>query len=122
MQIEERVVGDVTILDLKGKMTLGEGDELLKDKINSLVEPGSQEAAAQPRGCPVYRFGGSGRSRAGLHHRQPAGRQAEAPEPDQAHRGSPDHHEAHHGLRGATTPRKRRSRASPEERAAMPAR
>ena len=37
MQIEERVVDGVTILDLKGKMTLGEGDEILKDKINSLV-------------------------------------------------------------------------------------
>jgi anti-sigma B factor antagonist len=37
MQIEERVVGDVTILDLKGKITLGEGDEALKDKINSLA-------------------------------------------------------------------------------------
>ncbi len=37
MQIEERVVGEVTILDLKGKITLGEGDEALKDKINSLT-------------------------------------------------------------------------------------
>jgi anti-sigma B factor antagonist len=37
MQIEERVVGDVTILDLKGKITLGEGDEALKDKVNSLA-------------------------------------------------------------------------------------
>jgi anti-sigma B factor antagonist len=37
MQIEERVVSDVTILDLKGKITLGDGDEALKDKINSLV-------------------------------------------------------------------------------------
>ena len=37
MQIEERVVNDVTILDLKGKITLGDGDEALKDKINSLV-------------------------------------------------------------------------------------
>jgi anti-sigma B factor antagonist len=37
MQIEERVVNDVTILDLKGKITLGEGDEALKDKINSLI-------------------------------------------------------------------------------------
>lgn len=39
MQIEERVVNNgVTVLDLKGKMTLGEGDELLKDKINSLLQ------------------------------------------------------------------------------------
>ena len=37
MQIEERVVGSVTILDLKGKVTLGDGDEALKDKINSLI-------------------------------------------------------------------------------------
>src|SRR5436190_857870 len=40
MQIEERVDKNhpnVTILDLKGKITLGEGDEALKDKINSLV-------------------------------------------------------------------------------------
>jgi hypothetical protein len=29
MQIEERVVNNVTILDLKGKITLGEGDEAL---------------------------------------------------------------------------------------------
>ncbi|MDP4001296.1 MAG: hypothetical protein Q8P83_03585 [bacterium] len=27
MQIQERRVGDVVILDLKGSMTLGEGDE-----------------------------------------------------------------------------------------------
>ena len=40
MQIDERVVDGVMILDLKGKMTLGEGDELLKDKINSLIQQG----------------------------------------------------------------------------------
>jgi anti-sigma B factor antagonist len=37
MQIDERQVGEVMILDLKGKITLGEGDEVLKDKINSLI-------------------------------------------------------------------------------------
>jgi len=29
MQIEERASGDVMILDVSGKLTLGEGDELL---------------------------------------------------------------------------------------------
>ena len=38
MQIDERSAGEVTILDLKGRMTLGEGDESLKDKVNSLVQ------------------------------------------------------------------------------------
>lgn len=37
MQITERQVGAIMILDLKGKITLGEGDEVLKDKINSLI-------------------------------------------------------------------------------------
>ena len=45
MQIEERVVDDVTILDLKGKITLGEGDEALKDKINSLLAAEPQAAS-----------------------------------------------------------------------------
>lgn len=40
MHIEERVVGDVVVLDLKGKITLGDGDELLKDKVNSLLNQG----------------------------------------------------------------------------------
>ncbi len=43
MQIEERSVGDITVLDLKGKMSLGEGDELLRDKINSLIHQGRRK-------------------------------------------------------------------------------
>ena len=43
MQIEERTVGDVVVLDLKGKVTLGQGDELLKDKVNSLVNQGHRK-------------------------------------------------------------------------------
>src|SRR5437870_6682772 len=43
MQIEGRHVGDVVVLDLKGKITLGEGDELLKDKVNSLVNQGHKK-------------------------------------------------------------------------------
>ena len=40
MEIEERTEGDVTILDLKGKMVGGEDDELLREKVESLVEAG----------------------------------------------------------------------------------
>jgi len=43
MHIEERSAGDVTLLDLKGKMTLGDGDELLKDKVNSLANQGNRK-------------------------------------------------------------------------------
>jgi anti-sigma B factor antagonist len=40
MQMEERQVGNVTILDLAGRMTIDHGAELLKDKINSLIVEG----------------------------------------------------------------------------------
>lgn len=40
MQIEERHVGNIVILDVYGKMTLGDGDQLLKDKLYSLVHRG----------------------------------------------------------------------------------
>jgi anti-sigma B factor antagonist len=43
MQIDERKIGNVTILDLKGKLTLGDGDELLRSKINGLVQAGAKQ-------------------------------------------------------------------------------
>lgn len=43
MQIHQRSVGDVTVIDLRGKMTLGEGDELLRDKVNSLIQQGHKK-------------------------------------------------------------------------------
>ena len=60
MQIEERGVGDVTILDLKGKMTLGEGDELLKDKINSLIHQGQRKLLLNLEGVPYIDSAGLG--------------------------------------------------------------
>jgi len=60
MQIEERSAGDVTVLDLKGKMTLGEGDELLKDKINSLVQQGRRKVVLNLEGVPYIDSAGLG--------------------------------------------------------------
>jgi anti-sigma B factor antagonist len=60
MRIEERVVDDVTILDLKGKMTLGEGDELLKDKVNSLVSQGHKKVVLNLEAVPYIDSAGLG--------------------------------------------------------------
>jgi len=60
MVIEERVIGDVTILDLKGKMTLGEGDELLKDKINSLIHQQQKKLLLNLEGVPYIDSAGLG--------------------------------------------------------------
>jgi anti-sigma B factor antagonist len=46
MQITERHVGDVTIIDLNGRLVLGDGDELLRDKVNSLVQQGHNQLIA----------------------------------------------------------------------------
>ena len=43
MMIEERTVGDVTILDMKGKMTLGDGDEVLRNKVAAMIMAGSKK-------------------------------------------------------------------------------
>ena len=60
MQIEERSAGDVTLLDLKGKMTLGEGDETLKDKINSLVHQGRKKLVLNLAEVPYIDSAGLG--------------------------------------------------------------
>src|SRR6516225_1753441 len=60
MQIEERNVGDVKVLDLKGKITLGEGDELLKDKVNSLVNQGNKKLVLNLEGVPYIDSAGLG--------------------------------------------------------------
>src|SRR5512138_1673797 len=61
MQIEERVVNnDVTVLDLKGKMTLGEGDELLKDKINSLLQQNRKKILLNLEAVPYIDSAGLG--------------------------------------------------------------
>lgn len=60
MDIAERMVSDVTVLDLKGKMTLGEGDELLKDKINSLLMQGKKKLVLNLEGVPYIDSAGLG--------------------------------------------------------------
>ena len=60
MEIVERTVNDVTVLDLKGKMTLGEGDELLKDKINSLLAAGKKKLLLNLEGVPYIDSAGLG--------------------------------------------------------------
>ena len=60
MQIDERPSGDVMILDLKGKLTIGEGDELLKDKINSLIQQGHKTLLLNLEGVPYVDSAGLG--------------------------------------------------------------
>ena len=60
MEIEERANGGVIILELKGKLTIGEGDELLKDKVNSLIQQGYQKLLLNLEGVPYVDSAGLG--------------------------------------------------------------
>ena len=60
MQIDERVVSGVTILDLKGKITLGEGDEALRDRISHLLQSGSRKLLLNLEGVPYIDSAGLG--------------------------------------------------------------
>src|SRR5512147_1075459 len=60
MQIDERTVGDVMVLDVKGKITLGEGDELLKDKVNSLLNQGQKKIVLNLAEVPYIDSAGLG--------------------------------------------------------------
>jgi anti-sigma B factor antagonist len=60
MQITERQVGDVMVLDVKGKVTLGEGDEMLKDKVNSVVNQGHRKIVLNLADVPYLDSAGLG--------------------------------------------------------------
>jgi anti-sigma B factor antagonist len=60
MEIAERTAGDVTILDVTGKMTLGEGDEILKDKVHSLSLQGRKKIVLNLAGVPYIDSAGLG--------------------------------------------------------------
>ena len=60
MQITERIVGGVTILDLKGKLTIDDGAQLLKDKSESLIFQGRHQVIVNLGAVPYIDSGGLG--------------------------------------------------------------
>ena len=42
MTIEERAIGAVVVLDVSGRLVLGDGDQLLKDRVASHFEKGNR--------------------------------------------------------------------------------
>ena len=60
MKIEERTVENVVILDIKGKMTIGEDDELLKERINALMQQGHRNLLLNLENVPYVDHAGLG--------------------------------------------------------------
>jgi len=60
MDITKRHVGDITILDLKGKLTIDDGAELLRDTVASVVFQGERKILLNLGGVPYMDSGGLG--------------------------------------------------------------
>jgi anti-sigma B factor antagonist len=61
MQITERTAGNVTVVDLSGAITLNKGDDqVLKDKIGSLVHQGHKNILVNMAGVPTVDSAGLG--------------------------------------------------------------
>lgn len=60
MQITQRTINDVTILDLEGRLLIGDGAELLRDTIKSLVSQGKTKTLINLAKVPYIDSGGLG--------------------------------------------------------------
>jgi anti-sigma B factor antagonist len=60
MDISKRRVGDITILDLQGRLTIGGGAELLRDTVASIVFQGDRKVLLNLAGVPSMDSGGLG--------------------------------------------------------------
>jgi anti-sigma B factor antagonist len=60
MEINERTVDALTILDLSGKLTIGDGAQLLKDKVESLVFQKRDQIIVNLAAVPYIDSGGLG--------------------------------------------------------------
>lgn len=60
MNISQRTIADVTILDLDGKLTIGDGAELLRDTVKTLVSQGKTKVLINLSQVPYVDSGGLG--------------------------------------------------------------
>lgn len=60
MRIEQRQVGDVTILDINGKITLGAGDLALRQAVHNALNGGAKKIVLNLRGVSTIDSSGVG--------------------------------------------------------------
>jgi anti-sigma B factor antagonist len=60
MKIDERTVGDVVVLDLHGKILIGEGDDALREAVNRLADSGKTKILLNLADVPYVDSAGLG--------------------------------------------------------------
>ena len=89
-----RQVGDVTVIDAVGRITLGEGSSVFRETIKDLVSKGNKKVLLNLAEVSYIDSSGIGELVSGFTSVSNAGGQPEAPETDEAHSGSASNHEA----------------------------
>src|SRR5262245_2513587 len=60
MEIAERTIGDVTVLDLSGRLVAGDGDDVLRDAVDRLAQIGCRKLLLNLKAVPYIDSGGLG--------------------------------------------------------------
>ena len=60
MKIDERTAGDVVVLDLHGKILIGEGDDALREAVNRLADSGKTKILLNLADVPYVDSAGLG--------------------------------------------------------------
>ena len=60
LQIIERAVGDVTVVDLKGRLVFGDGDDTFRETLNRLIQSGRRKILLNLDDVPYIDSGGLG--------------------------------------------------------------
>jgi anti-anti-sigma factor len=81
--ISERQSGDVTILDLQGRLTLGDATELLRERVNALLAGARQNIVIQLAGVPFVDSAGLGEIVRAVNNAKRAGGAAKLASPTQ---------------------------------------
>ena len=99
-KLTTRQVGDVTVIDAAGRITLGEGSSVFRDTIRDLSSNGNRKLLLNLADVTLYRQFGHRGDGVRIYERNQSGRPVEAPQPDQARERPVADHKAVHGFRG----------------------
>ena len=112
VKLNTRQVGDVSVVDVAGRITLGEGSSALRDAMRDMVSKDQKKILLNLGEVSYIDSSGIGELVSGFHHRHQQRRPVEAAQPEQAGEGPAADHQAVHGFRRA----RRRSAAHPQLR------
>ena len=99
VKLSTRQVGDVSVVDVAGRITLGEGSSALRENLRDMVSKNQKKILLNLGGCFLYRQLGDRRAGIGLYHRDQQRRAVEAAQPQQAGEGPAADHQAVYRLR-----------------------